>query len=124
MIVFEDIQHYFSKKSDTYLIPYDPKKHEFCELDYENIISIPKDLIAVESPFQKALDPIGWNRKGGWNLKENLKQFGLKMQFNTKLIPWDKTFIIDVIKGNLEKKQNGKQRNLKNIPKNKKGQKM
>lgn len=103
-IVFSDIDHYFSEEKESYLIPYDPKKHEFKELDYDYITSIPKDLIAVEFPFQKNLDPVGWNRNGGWDLKEDLKQIGLKMHFLAKTIPWGKTYITDIIRDNLEAK--------------------
>lgn len=102
-IAFGRIDHYFSEERDAYLIPYDPKKHEFRELDYDNLLSIPKDLIAVEFPFQRVLDPIGWNRNGGWDIKEDLKHIGLKSHFQAKVVPWKETYIHDIIKDNLEK---------------------
>lgn len=104
-INFDDIDHYYSEEKDAYLIPYDPKKHEFRELDYANISSIPKDLIAIEFPFQTKLDPIGWNREGGWDLKSDLKWLGVQSHFEAKKIPWEETFIVDVIKENKEKQQ-------------------
>ncbi|AZA85271.1 hypothetical protein H3Z85_00645 [Chryseobacterium indologenes] len=104
-INFDDIDHYYSEEKDAYLIPYDPIKHEFRELDYANISSIPKDLIAIEFPFQTKLDPIGWNREGGWDLKSDLKWLGVQSHFEAKKILWEKTFIVDVIKENKEKQQ-------------------
>lgn len=101
-IVFDEIDHYFSEERNAYLIPYDPKKHEFRELDY-NLLSVPKDLIAVEFPFQRELDPIGWNRQGGWDIKDDLKHIGLRSHFQAKTVPWNETFIRDIIKENLEK---------------------
>lgn len=102
-IVFDEIDHYFSEERNAYLIPYDPKKHEFRELDYDNLVSIPKDLIAVEFPFQKELDLIGWNRKGGWDIKEDLKPTGIKLHFEAKIVPWKETYINDIIKDNLDR---------------------
>lgn len=102
-IVFDEIDHYFSEEKNAYLIPYDPKKHEFRELEYDNLLGIPKDLIAVEFPFQKELDPIGWNRHNGWNIKDDLKQIGLKSHFHAKTVAWKKTYIMEIIKDNLDK---------------------
>ena len=80
-IVFDEIDHYYSEERNAYLIPYDPKKHEFRELDYDKLLNVPKDLIAVEFPFQRQLDPIGWNRHGGWDIKADLKHIGLNPIF-------------------------------------------
>lgn len=102
-IVFDEIDHYFSEERNAYVVPYDPKKHEFRELDYDKIIEYPTDLIAVQFPFQRELDPIGWNRNGGWDIKDELKQIGLKPHFQAKIIPWQSTYLRKVIKRNLEK---------------------
>lgn len=119
-IVFDEIDHYFSEERDAYLIPYDPKKHEFRELDYDNLLRVPKDLIAVEFPFQRVLDPVGWNRNGGWDIKEDLKHIGLTPHFQAKIVPWKETFIHDIIKDNLEKikekTEEKKQQNKQDIP--------
>lgn len=128
-IVFDQIDHYYSEERNAYLIPYDPKKHEFRELDYDTMTSIPKDLIAVEFPFQRVLDPIGWNRNGGWDIKEDLKTIGLKSQFQAKTIPWKETFLGELIESNLktEKKQkesNENQQSTELKPSNRKGRKM
>lgn len=124
-ISFDEIDHYYSEEKDAYIIPYDPVKKEFRELDYENLFSIPKDLIAVEFPFQNKLDPIGWNRAGGWDLKEDLKWLGVKTHFEAKTIPWEQTYIVDIIRDNkeiLQKKQDNQQEDK---PKNQsKGRKM
>lgn len=124
-ISFTAIEDHFSEGKDTYLIPYDPKKHEFRDLDYEIITSIPKDLIAIEFPFQKVLDPVGWNRQGGWDIKEDLKHIGLKSHFTSKIVDWKQTFIVDIIKGNLERqKEKEEKKDIKKEPKKGKGRKM
>lgn len=99
-ISFSDIDDYFSEERNAYLIPYDPKKHEFRELDYENLLSIPKDLIAVEFPFQQTLDPIGWNRQNGWDILDDVKPKDIIPHFKAKIIPWEQTYILDIIKDN------------------------
>lgn len=100
-IVFDEIDHYFSEEANAYIIPYNPKTREFQELDYDSILVFPKDLIAVQFPFQRDLDPIGWNRNGGWNIKEDLKRIGLKSHFEAKTIPWKETFLPQIITENL-----------------------
>ncbi|WP_454045080.1 hypothetical protein [Chryseobacterium sp. Marseille-Q8038] len=124
-ISFDEIDHYYSEEKDAYIIPYDPIKKEFRELDYDNLFSIPKDLIAVEFPFQTQLDPIGWNRAGGWDLKEDLKWLGVKNHFEAKTIPWEQTYIVDIIKDNKEELQKRQENQQKDRPKNHgKGRKM
>lgn len=102
-IVFDKIDHYFSEERNAYLIPYDPKRHEFRELDYNNIIEFPKDLIAVQFPFQRELDPIGWNRHGGWDITDSLKQIDVKGHFTAKTIPWQQTHLPEIIRENIER---------------------
>lgn len=101
-ILFSEIDHYFSEEKNAYIIPYDPKKHEFRELDYDKITEHPKELVAVKFPFQRELDPVGWNRRNGFGETEDLKKVGLKLHFKAQTIPWYKTGIDDVIKENLK----------------------
>ena len=106
-IKFSKVESYYDLEARTYTIPYNPTTHEFQEPDYKNIKELPKDLIAVEFPSERLLDRIGWNRKYGFELTHGLVHQGLKLQFEAKLIPWEKTFLVDLIKSNLktEKKQ-------------------
>ncbi|MDR6919514.1 hypothetical protein [Chryseobacterium sp. 2987] len=123
-INFDDIDLYYSDEKDAYIIPYDPEKKEFRELDYDNLFSFPKDLIAVEFPFQTKLDPVGCSREEGWDLGMDLKLLGLKSHFEAKTIPWEQTYIVDIIKDNKEQqKKRENQQNNKNPNKNK-GRKM
>lgn len=108
--MFDAIDHYFSEERNAYLIPYDPKKHEFRELDYDKITGFPKDLIAVQFPSQKELDPVGWNRHGGWDIKNDLKQIGVKGHFIAQTIPWQQTYLPEIIKENLERNKKQEQK--------------
>lgn len=106
-IVFSDIENYYDQDKRTYTIPYNPRTHEFQEPNYRNIKELPKDLIAVRFPSERSLDRIGWNRKYGFELTHGLVKSGLKLQFAAKQIPWEKTFLVGLIKSNLkaEKRQ-------------------
>ncbi|WP_051959700.1 hypothetical protein [Sphingobacterium sp. ML3W] len=101
-IVFSDIENYYDENKKTYTIPYNPKTHQFQEPDYRSIKELPKDIIAVKFPSEKLLDRIGWNRKHGFELTHALAKNGLKLQFTAKYIPWEKTFLVDLIKSNIK----------------------
>mgnify|MGYP006342871083 FL=1 len=105
-IVFSDIGNYYDEDKRTYTIPYNPKTHEFQEPDYRNIKELPKDLIAVRFPSERLLDRIGWNRHYGFELTHGLSKQGLKLQFEAKQIPWEKTFLVGLIKSNLKAEKN------------------
>ncbi|OJW81557.1 MAG: hypothetical protein BGO69_09245 [Bacteroidetes bacterium 46-16] len=108
-IVFRQIDHYYDDDKEAYVIPYNPKKHEFQELDYENITSIPKDLIVISFPHEIVLDPVGFNRKGGWDETDGLKLKNIKSHFEAKIIDWKETGIEQTIKENIKKQQQSKQ---------------
>ncbi|RUT71552.1 hypothetical protein D0817_06675 [Flavobacterium cupreum] len=128
-IVFSDIESYYDGDKRTYTIPYNPKTHEFQEPDYNSIKAYPKDLIAVEFPSERLLDRIGWNRKYGLDISHGLVKQGLKLQFTAKNVPWEKTFLVDLIKSNLKtekrlKKATEKQLSIQPKQSKQKGRKM
>lgn len=108
-IVFSDIQSYYDADKQLYTIPYNPKTREFQEPDYLTIKELPTDLIAVQFSSERLLDRIGWNRHYGFELTHGLAEQSLKLQFAAKQIPWEKTFLVDLIKSNLK---NGKKPQL------------
>jgi len=128
-IVFADIQNYYDEDKRTYTIPYNPKTHEFQEPDYRNIKELPKDLVAVSFPSERLLDRIGWNRQYGFELTHGLDKQGLKLQFEAKQIPWEKTFLVGLIKSNLkaeksQQKSEAKQQSAQPKKSKPKGRKM
>lgn len=98
-IVFGDIENYFDETTDRYTMPYNPQTHEFEELD-QQITEFPKDLLAISFPHQYEMDPIGYNRQLGEDLKHDLPSSGLKLNYTAKIIPWKKTFITYLIESN------------------------
>ena len=113
-IVFSKIGRYYDEDLRTYTIPYNPIKHEFQEIDYATIKELPKDLIAIEIPFERILDRVGWNRHYGLEPTHGLKQTNLQAHFKSNIIPWEKTFLPQIIKSNL--KENLKKERTGNKP--------
>lgn len=102
-IVLSQIDHFYNDDRKVYTIPYNPKTHEFQDLDYDNIASIPKDLIVVSFPHESVLDPIGYNRKGGWDETYGLKETNVKSHFEAKVVDWKETGIETTIQENINK---------------------
>ncbi|MDR2270426.1 MAG: hypothetical protein LBF27_05910 [Sphingobacterium sp.] len=97
---FDELENYYYVESNSYCIVYNPNTHDIGQLDYENITDIPKDLLFVEIPDVKVLDPVGWNRRNGFPETDDLKRIGLKLEFAAKIIPWKETGIDELIAKN------------------------
>ncbi len=107
-IVLSQIDHFYDDERKVYTIPYNPKTHEFQDLDYDNITSIPKDLVVVSFPHESVLDPIGFNRKGGWDETYGLKETNVKSHFEAKVVDWKETGIEATILENISKQHKQK----------------
>ena len=77
-IIFSELKHYSSYKDDTYTIPYNQGTHTFQEVVMSK--EIPKDLIVVQIPGKRTLDPIGQNKTSDLNTSDYLKN-GVQLQF-------------------------------------------
>jgi len=115
-ISFDDLDYYYVESKDSYAFPYDPQTHSIAERDWEKILEYPKDLIFVEIPQVRILDPVGWNRKWGWGETEGLKETGLRLEFKAETIPWNKTGIDELIAENRLKQPMNKANNEKISP--------
>lgn len=118
-IVFRQIDHYYNDEQKAYIIPYNPKTHEFKELDYDNITAIPSDLIVISFPHESVLDPVGFNRKGGWDETNGLKETNIKSHFEAKVVDWKETGIEETIQENI-RKQHKQQQQSKQIDESRK----
>lgn len=102
-ISFADIDHYYDDFKKRYVIPYDFDKHEFREINFESITEIPKDLILIQFPHESKLDPVGWNRKGGYQSMDGLKPSDIKIQFTAEQSKWDSFGLSEIIEENLKR---------------------
>lgn len=99
-IKFSDIDHYFDEEINAYVIPYNPKTHEFQEPDYDRITEYSKDLIVIKFPHERVLDPVGWNRRHGFEETSYLKNTDFKLHFKAEIVPWEKTILKEIITEN------------------------
>lgn len=130
-ICFTDLDHCYIEENNSYGFPYNPKTHQFQELDSSNLVEYPKDLLFIEIPHERLLDPVGWNRRHGWPEVDSLKETGLNLDFTAKIIPWHKTGIDELIAQNKQNltskdvvKEKGNQVKNSRSYKNNKGPKM
>jgi hypothetical protein len=107
-IQFSKIEDYYVDEKEKYLVPYNPKTHEFQEVDFSKITDIPKDIIMVSFPHESKLDPIGYNRMHGFDEMSSLKETNLKSHFKAGQVTWKETGIEEVIKENKAKLINKK----------------
>ncbi|MFP3596880.1 hypothetical protein [Chryseobacterium sp. SIMBA_029] len=99
-IVFSKIEDFYIEEKSEYAIPYNPKTHEFQQIDLSSITEIPKDIIVVSFPHENVLDPIGYNRKYGLGEMANLKERNLQSHFKAGAVSWKETGIPEVIREN------------------------
>ncbi|SDW50828.1 hypothetical protein SAMN05444410_103152 [Hydrobacter penzbergensis] len=118
-IVLSQIDNFYDDERKIYAFPYNPKTHEFQELDYDNITAIPKDLIVVSFPHESILDPVGFNRKHGLDETNGLKETNVKSHFEATRVDWKETGIETTIRENINKQhqqQRLKQKDEKQKP--------
>lgn len=123
-IVFSEVDHYYFDKKEAYLIPYNPATHEFQEINYDAIKAFPEDLIAIEFPHERMMDPVGVNRKGGWDDLFELKETPVKAHFIAKIVDWKDTDIRETIKENLTKEAEKQKRIQQEAPKQSRNRKL
>lgn len=123
-ISFDDLEDWYVEDKNVYAFPYDPKNFEIGDREWDKIVDYPIDLIFVEIPYARTLDPVGWNRRNGWEEREGLKETGLKLEFKAELVPWNKSGIDEIISENRLKQPIREAVKVKERKENKKGRKM
>lgn len=98
-IIFSELKYYYSYKDNAFTIPYNQRTHTFQEVSL-NVKEIPEDLIVVQIPNKRTLDPIRQNRSGNLNSSDYLKKEGVHLHYEAKVIPWHQTRFAETIKRN------------------------
>lgn len=125
-IPLNKIREYYDRDLHAYLIPYNPKTHEFQEIDHFTITELPKEIVVVQFPHEHELDRMGWNKKHGFDIRRGVDA-SLQMNFKSRTLPWKETNIPNSIMLNRMEKGlplNGKLENKQiqnSIPEAKKG---
>ena len=104
-IGLEQISGYYDRYAHSYIIPYNPKTHEFQEIDHLSILELPKEIIIVKFPHLQELDRVGWNVKYGFGPAHCINEKEFQLHFKAVTLPWKETNIPDSIKLNLEQKK-------------------
>src|SRR5215217_869569 len=60
-------------------IPYDPKRHEIAQVNFDELYAIPKDWVVIELPYAHELDPFGFARQSGFDQKDILRAFPMHL---------------------------------------------
>ncbi|MFH6961704.1 hypothetical protein ACHRVK_03870 [Flavobacterium plurextorum] len=102
-IDFSTISEYYNRTVQAYIIPYNPRTHEFQEVDHDVITEIPTEIIIVQFPHQIELDRVGWNLKHGFGPGYSLDENEIQLHFTAETLPWNKTNIPESIARNLTK---------------------
>ncbi|MFC4872129.1 hypothetical protein [Negadavirga shengliensis] len=108
-INFSEIEHHLSDDGKTYQIPYNPQTHEFHELDFGNITSIPKGVYLIEFPCAQQLDPVGYARQHGLEMQMCLKETPIRGHFAARVIDWQDTLVPKLIRENQAGRRKEKQ---------------
>ncbi|WP_313410981.1 hypothetical protein [Sphingobacterium multivorum] len=98
-IIFSELKYYYSHKDNTFTIPYNQRTHTFQEVSL-NVKEIPKDLIVVQIPRKRTLDPIWENKSGNLNSSDYLKKEGVHLHYEAKVIPWHQTRFAETVRRN------------------------
>lgn len=98
-IDFDDLPEYFDHQRGTYIIPYNPKKHELEQIDYSKLTGYPENQIIVEFPWKYALDPVSFVKTR--NLPSEFLPADLRLQYHARVVPWEETRVIEHIKKNV-----------------------
>jgi hypothetical protein len=129
-IDLSEIKEYYDRYYQAYIIPYNPKTHEFQEVGIRTITELPKEIIVIKFPHHRDLDHVGWNIKYGFGPEHLIKKDTLRLHFKARTLPWKETNIPENIKLNLEEqklaqKEKIEAKNSSDIfPEQKKGRKM
>lgn len=98
-ILFSELSHYYSHKDNVFTIPYNQGTHTFQEVSLD-VKEVPRDLIVVQIPGKRILDPIGQNKAGNLNNSDFLKKKGVHLHFEARVIPWQQTRFAETVRRN------------------------
>lgn len=123
-ISYADINYYYSKQQNAFIIPYNRKTHSFHEAAPQDILYGSEDIIIVRIPRLEYLDPIRDNLKNNINKDDFLKKGNLQLKHMALTIPLDKTLLAQAYATKKEEILFHQQFNLQKEPKNNKGKKI
>lgn len=94
-----------SKDTDKIWFPYHPETGTISDILFRKLEVIPSDIVMIELPNEKVLDPVNYARANKEDVKAFLKLNPIQgFQFEAKVLPWEKTNLPEIIRENVKKK--------------------
>ncbi|PSK90785.1 hypothetical protein [Taibaiella chishuiensis] len=82
---------------------YDTKRHRVIRIDRDKITSLPKDVICIEFPIDRFIDPVGYAKLRDHDIKNFVRLYPIKPDLQATVIPWEKTIYPELIEHNKSK---------------------
>ena len=91
----------YENNSNCYYFPYDLTTKTISDVDFSSLKNLPQNIVIVQVPDERSIDPVGLARLQGLNVKAFLKLNPIRdMEFKAKVIPWSKTTVPEIIQRN------------------------
>lgn len=91
-----------SKEPDKVWFPYHPETGTISDILFRKLEVIPSDVLLIELPGEKVLDPVNYARANKEDVKAFLKLNPIQgFYFEAKVIPWEKTSLPEIIRENV-----------------------
>lgn len=126
-ISIKELDYWESEKPGGYTFPYNTKTHELIELDFRSITAIPKDVILVEIPDARRLDPVMYAKMNGFDIRSIAREHPPQRNQVARIIPWDQTPVREILSANQKKLSAAVQKQTESTaaqPKKKRGKRM
>ncbi|RNL88474.1 hypothetical protein ED312_08480 [Sinomicrobium pectinilyticum] len=86
-ISFARLQGYFSWTEDKYIFTYNSTQHGPQDIDFSDLYHIPESIHLVEFPSMERLDPVGYAREHGYDIRSFVEKVGIQSHFKANTIP-------------------------------------
>lgn len=99
-VPFAQLDHFFNEDTYQYEVAYNKRYQRYEEIDFEQIIDYPKDVVVVAFPPLWELDPIGYARNSKFEASVFLEDSPQQAHFVAKIIPPEKSWMKNLINEN------------------------
>lgn len=118
-IEFDKIQDDYSILEEDFVFTYNPKTYEAEKFDFNDIQSIPEDILLVELPAKQKLDPVSYARICGYDVESFVRTIGIQSHFKVNTVPLKKRLL--EIQAHQKKKSHKDQRQKQTSRQKRKG---
>jgi len=102
-IPFSELDHYYNEELDRLEVSYNKQTQELEEVDYENIVEQPDNLLIVAFPTPDKLDPVGYARAHGFDVGFVLEDGPQKAHFKAEILRGKDSWLTGLIEENRQR---------------------